>query len=173
MSFQETFLNGSRATLRAEGAALDVEVLGFEFPDAHDDFNAQWLVARVTWSNAGGRLACEGALFMIEELAAWGHAVMAPDDGIEAKLIEPNVRFACAPVDERDAGAGVRVVRLGLLQEAKTGNVHLETRLHVTREELVSFGCALVEMARLIARRRVRPPVTRTPDSGSARAEVP
>ena len=51
-------------------------------PDAHDDFNAQWLLARVTWSNGGGRLVCEGALFMIEELAAWGHAVMTPDHGI-------------------------------------------------------------------------------------------
>ena len=179
MSFQETFPNGSRAMLRAAGAALLVEVLGFEFPDAVDDFNAPWLVARVTWSNAGGRLACEGPLFMIEELAAWGHAVIAHG---EASFIEPNVRFACMSRDEDDnaddananeSASDARVVSLELLHEAKSGNVHLTTRLHVTSGELAAFGRALVEMARLIATRRLRPQPTRVPSTGSARAEVP
>jgi hypothetical protein len=148
MSTQDTLFNGSRATLRAEGAELLVEVLGFEFPDATVDFSARWLLARVTWRGAGGWLQCEGPLFTVEELAAWGHAAMAQDDGVSVNFVEPNVQFACVSRDEGD----MPVVRVGLLQEAKSGNTHLDTRMRASREDLGAFGLALVEMARALAR---------------------
>jgi hypothetical protein len=172
MATQDTLLNGSRATLRAESAELLVEVLGFEFPDAGDDFNARWLIARVAWQGAGGRLQCEGPLFMIEELAAWGHAAMAHNDGAGVELVEPNVQFACVTRDESE----MCVVRVGLLHEGATGNTHLDTRMRATREALTTFGLALVEMARVLAMRRIRPRASRAAGLGSAgvdRAEVP
>ena len=152
MSFQDTLLDGWRATLHAAGAALEVDVLGFEFPDAKDDVNAAWLLARVTWHGVGGELSCDGALFMIEELSAWGHAAIAQDECIDVRFVAPNVRYACVARDGNDE----RIVRLGLLHEADSGNTHLETRMMVTRAELAAFGRALVEAARALAARRAR-----------------
>jgi len=132
------------AALLGTKCVLRVEVLGYEFPHVTTGLDADWLIVRADWLAQTGRLRCEGAHLLADELAAWGASIATLDlDEIALAFTEPNLRFAYSK-----RGPDLHVARIEMLCESSQGDIQLETSLEVSSIMLTSFGRGLQALAR-------------------------
>ncbi len=133
----------ARAVLRGTRGALCVEVLGYEFPDRFDGFDADWLVVRVECVHGSRWIRSEGPILLADELAAWSAwLITAANEDTTLAFTEPNLYFAWRK------NAAKPVVDVEVLRESPEGNRRMPASFSVHSEDLVRFGHALARIAR-------------------------
>jgi len=124
--------------------SLALTILGYQFPDSDDYFDANWLVVRADVRNDDGSWSATSPCLLtsnVAELASWLEAPVG-----ELEFMEPNLAFECLALD--DDTADLRVwfeleFRPEWAENRVAGQRDLSANLTVSRAELADAAAGL------------------------------
>ncbi len=145
-------------TLTENGKRLELEILGYEFPEGGDDeFHANWLEVGIAWEDGGLSFRQKDCCLLAFELEETIRALDAILEGRETGTIrtftEPYLSFAVTR-----AGGELYAVQLRFVYDTSGPWKEVAVCQGMDRRELTDLNAGLKAMAEAFPRRKAGAP---------------